>query len=94
MTINGVAVTYVSGTNFTIDSGDPSGQFTTNQIGSYDIVVNFGSSISGQNIVITDCASAQHCCTTNGSGGTCTFSGASITNNCTITIAAADGACA
>lgn len=90
--INGVAVTFDSGVDFPIPAGD-SGNFTTNQLGTYDIQVFYGGHISGQNIVIVDSASASTCCNLNGGSGTCTFVGASIDSVTAVSVIASDGSC-
>ena len=92
--VSGVSVTYISGTNFTINAGDPSGDFYTFQTGnSVTVDVYFTSSISGQNITLQDCAENIQCYETTGSGGPATFTGVDLSCGCAWTITASDGAC-
>jgi hypothetical protein len=93
MTINGVAVTWVGyGPDFYINSGD-NGSFTSTQIGTYDVVISYGSHTPGQRISFTDSASVVTCQTLSGSGGTFTITNATITGGTTITVEALDGIC-
>jgi len=92
MTINGVAVTYSSGANFTINAGN-NGNFTSTQLGTYTVVITYGSHISGQNITFVDSDNNITCKDLNGSAGSFTIAGATITGGTTIYVTAADGAC-
>ena len=93
MTINGVNVDWIgSGPTFVLGSGD-NGSFTSNQIGTYDVVIGYGGHIPGQKITFTDSASNITCQNLNGSIGTFTISGATITTGTTITVSAEDGSC-
>lgn len=93
MTINGVAVTYESGTDFTITAGN-NGNFTSTQTGTQTVVITYGSHISGQNIVFTDSNSNITCKDLNGSAGSFTIPSSVITAGTTIYVTATDGACA
>lgn len=92
MTINGVAVTYSSGTDFTINAGS-SGVFTSNQFGTQDVTITYGSNVGGQNIRFIDSNSDSTCHDANGGGGTFTITGATITGGTTIYVTAEDGTC-
>lgn len=93
VTINGVGVDWIgSGPTFVIGAGD-NGSFTSNQIGTYDVVIGYGGHIPGQNITFTDSANNITCQNLNGSIGTFTITGATITAGTTITVSASDGAC-
>jgi len=58
--VNGVTVTYVSGTNFPITIGQ-SGIFSTTEIGTYSISVNYSTSDSDKKITVTDSALSTQC---------------------------------
>jgi len=92
ITVNGVTVTFVSGTDFTINAGN-NGNFETDQIGTFDIIVYYGGHTAGQNITITDSANNVFCCNLNGSAGSCTFVDAIVNTSQTVQIVASDGAC-
>jgi hypothetical protein len=93
MTINGVNVDWIgSGPTFVLGSGD-NGSFTSNQIGTYDVVIGYGGHIPGQKITFTDSANNITCQNLGGSIGTFTISGATITAGTTITVSAEDGSC-
>jgi len=92
MTINNVAVTYSSGTNFTINAGN-NGNFTSAQTGTQTVRITYGSHISGQKIRFIDSANNETCKDLNGSAGTFTISGATITAGTTIYVYGEDGSC-
>lgn len=92
MTINGSSVTYVSGTNFTINAGN-SGTFSSTQTGTQDVSITYSSNVGGQNIVFTDSNSNSTCHDANSGGGTFTITGATITGGTTIYVTASDGTC-
>ena len=93
MTINGVAVTWVGyGPDFYLNAGD-NGSFTSTQIGTYDVVISYGSHTPGQRITFIDSNSVPYCQTLNGSGGTFTITNATITAGTTITVEGLDGIC-
>jgi hypothetical protein len=92
MTINGVTVSYVSGTDFTINAGN-NGNFTSTQLGAQDVIIYYGAHIAGQNIVFTDSDNNITCHDLNGSAGSFTISGATITGGTTISVVVSDGAC-
>jgi len=93
VTVNGVSLTHVSGSNFPVTAGNV-GQFKTYEFGTHDIVVYYGSSISSQNVLITDSTPNSVCQTTNGGGNTFTSSNATITPGSPCSVVASDGACA
>jgi hypothetical protein len=87
-------ITYVSGTNFTINAGDPNGNFTSSQLGTtVTIDIDYGSCTAGQNISFTDCDGNPFCCDLNPGGGTCNFTNVVVEGCCTITFVATDGSC-
>ena len=92
--VNGVPVTYVSGSTFTINQTDPAGYFNTTTTGSsVTIDIFYGSNIAGQRINLFDCSFTTFCCDLNPGGGTCTFTGVNLTCGCSWTIEAFDGVC-
>jgi hypothetical protein len=94
VTISGVSVSYISGTNFTINAGDPTGYFGSNISGSSVTVrVYYNSSITGQNITVMDCTETTYCCDTNvGTNIYCEFT-LDLSCGCSWTITATDGSC-
>ncbi len=92
MTINGVAVTFELGTNFTIAAGN-NGTFSTSQTGSQTVVISYGTHTPGQNIVFTDSNNNITCETLNGPGGSFTISSSIITAGTTISVVTNDGVC-
>jgi len=92
MTINGVAVTYSSGADFIINAGN-NGNFTSNELGTYTVVISYGSHISGQNITFVDSDNNITCQDLNGSAGSFTIPSSVITGGTTIYVTGADGAC-
>jgi hypothetical protein len=94
MTIDGVAVTWSgAGPDFILSAGD-NGQFTSTKIGTYDVVISYGTHTSGQRIIFTDSSSVVTCQTLSGSSGTFTITNATITAGTTISVYAEDGICA
>jgi len=93
MTINGVAVTYISGINFYINAGD-SGNFQSNELGTQTVIIYYGSSLSGQSITFTDSDNIVTCHEVTGGSGSFVITGATITSLGTLTVSATDGACA
>ena len=92
MTIGGVAVTYTSGQNFTIPAGN-NGNFTSSELGTKTVTITYASHIPGQNITFVDSLNNITCKDLNGSAGSFTIVGATITGGTTIYVTAADGAC-
>jgi hypothetical protein len=93
MTINGVAVTWFgSGPDFILSAGD-NGSFTSTQIGTYDVVISYGTHTPGQRISFTDSDNVVTCQTLSGSGGTFTITNAAITAGTTISVEGLDGVC-
>ena len=71
--VNGVAVTYDSGDNFTVEHGEL-GFFTTNEIGTYTVDVSYTSHTGGKSINLIDCNSNAFCIDDlNTAGGTAVF---------------------
>jgi hypothetical protein len=92
MTINGVNVDWVSSVDFVLSDGD-NGNFTSTQTGTQDVVIGYGGHIAGQRITFTDSANVVTCKTLDGSIGTFTITGATITAGTTITVESVDGVC-
>jgi hypothetical protein len=92
MRVNGVSVTYAGGSNFPINPGD-NGSFTTTQLLTQDVEIDYTTSIPGQHIIFTDSNIVQTCNGTIGSSGTMSILGATITAGTTIYVAAEDGGC-
>ena len=92
MTINGVAVTWVSGVDFYVNDGE-SGNFESSELGTQNVVISYGAHVSGQRITFTDSANVVTCQTLNGGSGTFTITGATITGGTTITVESEDGIC-
>jgi len=93
MTINNVAVTWVSGIDFYINDGD-SGNFISNELGTQTVVISYGSSTSGQRIIFTDSNSVVTCHDVTGGSGTFQITGATIISLGTLSVSAEDGICA
>lgn len=91
MTVNGVTVTDVIGTDPNTPGNGAS--VRTSQIGTYDIVLTYDSTISGQKITLIDSDGTPYCNNTTG-GGTMTFNGVVIDGVNIVTITASDGVCA
>ena len=71
--VNGVAVTYDSGDNFTVEPGEL-GFFTTNEIGTYTVEVSYTSHTGDKAINLVDCNSNAFCIDNlNTAGGTAVF---------------------
>lgn len=94
MSINSSAVTYNSGTDFTINAGDPIGYFTTNELGTYTVDITYGPCIAGQNILFVDSDGTSTCHNANPGGGTFTIPGAVVTGGTTLYVIVTDGVCA
>jgi hypothetical protein len=93
MTINGVAVTFAGGgDNFPVNAGE-NGNFTSTQLGTKDVIIYYGSSIPGQNIVFTDSDSNITCHNVGAGSGLFVITDAIITGGTTITVTVTDGAC-
>ena len=92
MTINGVSVTFVGGSNFTITAGN-NGSFSSTQTGTQTVIIYYGGHTSGQNIAFTDSDSTVSCQNLNGSAGSFTISNAIITGGTTIYVTVSDGTC-
>ena len=94
MRINGVGVTWSGGgPNFPIAPGD-NGSFYSSEIGTYEVQIDYSTTIPGQHIIFTDSNTTQTCSPTSGGGSnTMVISGATITAGTTIYVAAEDGGC-
>jgi hypothetical protein len=94
MTINGVAVTWISGVDFYLNAPTVAGNFESYEIGTYDVVISYGVHTPGQRITFVDSNSVSTCHTTGGGASTFTITGATITSGTTINVSAEDGICA
>lgn len=92
MTINSVAVSYASGTNFTINGGND-GFFTSDQLGTQNVSITYGSNAGGQNIIFVDSSANSTCHDANSGGGTFNITGATITGGADVDVIASDGTC-
>jgi hypothetical protein len=93
MTINGVNVDWVGyGPDFVLSASD-NGSFTSTQTGTQDVVIGYGGHIPGQRITFYDSNNFATCQTLNGSVGTFTITGATITAGTTISVVVEDGIC-
>jgi hypothetical protein len=93
MTINSVAVTWVSSVDFYVNAND-AGYFESTEIGTYDVVISYAAHTAGQRITFVDSNGTTTCHTTGGGASTFTITGAVITNGTQITVTAEDGICA
>jgi hypothetical protein len=93
MTINSVAVTWVSSVDFYVNAND-AGYFESTEIGTYDVVISYAAHTAGQRITFVDSNGTPTCHTTGGGVGTFTITGAVITSGTQITVTAEDGICA
>jgi hypothetical protein len=92
MTINGVNVDWVSSGDFVISNG-VNGNFTSTQTGTQTVLIGFGGHIPGQRITFYDSNNFATCQTLNGSPGTFTITGATITSGIAISVLVEDGIC-
>jgi len=92
VSVNGVTATPITG-SYPIPAGDTR-QLDTTQIGTFDITVTWSSSISGQNITVTDSNGTVQCqAAGNGSNITLTFPNCVVDGVTTVLIDPADGNC-
>lgn len=91
VTVGGVSITYASGDNFPVGSGQ-SGLFTTTNVGNYTIRVYYGAN-SGGKITLTDSASVTSCVNVNPVGGMALFTSCTIDSITPVQIAVEDGTC-
>ena len=92
--VEGVPVTYSTGTNFPINPTGGTGYFYTFTTGStQQVIVYYGNNISGQQIQLTDCAETTQCCDINPGGGYCVFDNVQLACGCSWTITGYDGSC-
>jgi hypothetical protein len=68
--------------------------FTSTQLGTFDVTIYYGGHIPGQNIVFLDSDNTITCKDLNGSASSFTIVAATITGGSDIAITVADGACA
>jgi hypothetical protein len=93
MAINSVNVDWIgSGPDFVLSAGD-NGSFTSTQTGTQDVVIGYGGHIPGQRITFYDSNNFATCQTLNGSVGTFTITGATITAGTSISVLVEDGIC-
>ena len=94
MTINSVAVTWISGVDFYLNAPNDAGYFESTEIGTYDVVISYAAHTAGQRITFVDSNGTPTCHTTGGGASTFTITGAVITSGTQITVTAEDGICA
>ena len=92
MQINSVPVSYSSGTDFPINTGDPQGNFTSNEIGTYTVEIFYTASSSGQNLSFQDSNLTITCVDVTGSGSLI-VNNAVINATNTLTVSASIGSC-
>lgn len=93
--VNGVAVTYDSGDDFTVQPGEL-GFFSTNEIGTYTVDVSYTAHTGEKSINLVDCNSNAFCIDAlNTAGGTAIFENVVLNCPCGggIQIILNDGAC-
>jgi len=91
ITVNGVGVTNITG----VDPNTPGNGATvdTDQIGTYDIVVVYSATISGQNISLVDSNGTPYCNNTSTGFNSMTFSNVVINGSVNPVLTAGDGTC-
>jgi hypothetical protein len=94
MTINGVAVTWISGVDFYLNAPNDAGYFESTETGTQTVVISYAAHTPGQRIIFVDSNSVSTCHDTSGGASTFTITGAVITNGTQITVTAEDGICA
>jgi hypothetical protein len=92
ITINGIAVLAVAG-SFPVNASENE-NFASTQLGTQDVIIYYSGHIPGQNMVFYDSTNFATCHNLNGSAGSFTIAGATITGGTDIYITVADGACA
>ena len=92
VTINGISVIAVAG-SFPVNASENE-NFASTQLGTQDVIIYYSGHIPGQNIVFLDSDNTTTCQNLNGSAGSFTIAGATITGGSDIAITVADGACA
>ena len=93
VTVDGVSATYLAGTAFPINSGDPSGTYRTTLTGTRTIVVYYSSSIPGQNITLVDSNSSAQCQGNSTGTNSMIFNDVAVNGSGDVFITASDGAC-
>lgn len=88
--VNGITAPCLTG-SYPVPAGE-NRDLTTDQIGTYDITVEFTNTISGQKIEVTDSNNVTQCQTVNVSN-TFTFTNCAVDGNNQVLIAVSDGAC-
>ena len=91
VTINGISVIAVAG-SFPVNASENE-NFASTQLGTQDVIIYYSGHIPGQNIVFLDSDNTTTCHNLNGSAGSFTIAGATITGGSDIAITVADGAC-
>jgi len=93
ITVDGISVSYVSGSSFPINAGSE-GIYRTTLTGSRNIIIYFSSSSGDQNISVID-SSSNFTCQGVDSAGTATMfvGGAAINSSADVFITASTGAC-
>jgi hypothetical protein len=91
ITVNGVGPVSYTGVN--PNTPGNGGQVITDQIGTYDIVLQYDASVSGQNIQLLDSLFNPFCNPTATGFNSMTFYGVVINSTTNVKIVATDGAC-
>ena len=91
ITVNGVGPVSYTGVN--PNTPGNGGQVITDQIGTYDIVLTYDASVSGQNITLIDSLLTTYCNPTSTGFTSMTFYGVVVNSTTNLKLFAADGAC-
>jgi hypothetical protein len=95
VTINGTAITYSSGNNFTITAGQ-AGAFTTPELGTYTVAISYTYTTAGQSLFFLDSNNTGTCVNATTSPATFTINNAvikAVHNTVTVGIYANNGVC-
>lgn len=92
ITVNGVGVTNISGTDPNTTGNGASAE--TNQIGTYNIVLSYSCSVPGQNISLVDSNYTSYCNNASTGFNSMTFSNVVINGSVNLVLTASDGTCA
>jgi hypothetical protein len=93
VTVDGISVSYLSGTSFPINAGS-SGIYRTTLVGTRTIIIYFSSSSGDQNITVIDSNNNSNCQGIDSSGtATMIVNNAAINSNGDVFITGNTGAC-
>ena len=92
VTVNSSSVTYVSGNNFPVDSGEQ-GTFQTTQNGTQTVDVYYSAGASSQSITLVDSNGNSQCQDTSNGSNTMIFNSVAVNGSGNISITAGIGSC-